>query len=78
MWYLSDNGWPEPNLVLLDNALSQTGWAGPTPTQENWRALVAERIRQLDWSKVVSDVRPFLEDVAEVELLERENVLALL
>lgn len=78
VWYLSDRRWPEPNLVLLGNALSQTGWTGPTPTRENWRELVAERIHELDWTKVVSDVRPFLEDVAEVELLARDQVLALL
>ena len=27
-WYLSQPEWPEPNLVLLNNALQQTGWDG--------------------------------------------------
>jgi len=27
-WYLSDSGWPGPNLTLLNNALAQTEWAG--------------------------------------------------
>jgi hypothetical protein len=26
VWYLSDPFWPPPNLVLLNNALAQTGW----------------------------------------------------
>jgi hypothetical protein len=26
LWYLSDPEWPPPNLVLLNNALQQTGW----------------------------------------------------
>ena len=25
LWYLSDLGWPQPNLVLLANALEQSG-----------------------------------------------------
>ena len=28
IWYLSDKDWPDPNLVLLNNALNQTGWTG--------------------------------------------------
>ena len=31
LWYLSDPAWPEPNLVMLNNALQQTGWDAPTP-----------------------------------------------
>ncbi len=26
LWYLSDPTWPPPNLVMLNNALQQTGW----------------------------------------------------
>jgi hypothetical protein len=29
IWYLSARDWPAPNLTLLNNALTQTGWAGP-------------------------------------------------
>lgn len=32
LWYLSDPGWPAPNLVLLNNALQQSGWPGPPLT----------------------------------------------
>ncbi len=28
LWYLSDPAWPQPNLILLNNALAQTGWPG--------------------------------------------------
>ena len=69
MWYLSDPDWPEPNLVLLRNALSQTGWKGPIPSSENWRGLIYERLRIINWKVVVNDVRPFLERPAEVDLL---------
>ena len=35
LWYLSDPTWPQPNLVLLNNALAQTNWAGGKLTEEN-------------------------------------------
>jgi predicted nucleotidyltransferase component of viral defense system len=31
MWYLSDRTWPNPNILLLRNALLQTGWKGNLP-----------------------------------------------
>lgn len=78
LWYLSDRSWPAPNLTLLNNALAQTGWRGPALTAQNWRNVVAEQAARADWSKVVSDVRPFLERERDVELLTRENLLKLL
>jgi hypothetical protein len=47
IWYLSDPTWPEPNIVLLKNALEQTGWEGPGVTPENWRPLVRRRVETL-------------------------------
>jgi hypothetical protein len=78
LWYLSDPVWPAPNLVLLNNALQQTGWIGEALTEQNWRFIVGERIRGLDWNRLISDVRPFLENQAEVELLSPANLLRLL
>ena len=78
MWYLSDPRWPEPNLVLLTNALAQTGWQGSRPTAENWRSLVFDRLKSLDWSTALSDVRPFLERPEQIELLTLENMRRLL
>lgn len=78
LWYQSDPGWPDPNLLLLNNALSQTGWQGPTLTEENWKAVVRERLQVLDWEKARMDVAPFLERGAELELLTKENLLSVL
>lgn len=78
MWYLSDPGWPEPNLVLLGYALAQTGWQGPQPIQENWRDLIFNRLKSLDWGAALADVRPFLERPGEIELLTLENMRRLL
>jgi len=78
MWYLSDPNWPEPNLVLLDSALAQTNWPGPLPTPLNWRELVFNRLKTLDWKAALADVRPFLERPGEIDLLTLENLSRLL
>jgi predicted nucleotidyltransferase component of viral defense system len=78
MWYLSDPGWPNPNFVLLKNALQQTGWEGPIPNESNWRGILCEHLKKVDWEKAAADVRPFLERTSEVDLLTRENFEKLL
>ena len=78
LWYLSDRQWPAPNFELLHNALRQTGWSGPEVTPESWRNVIANRVQGLDWVRITNDVRPFLEDPAEIELLNEENLLRLL
>jgi hypothetical protein len=75
LWYLSDPRWPQPNLVLLNNALQQTGWTGGELTASNWREVMRDCVRQLDWGKVMADVRPFLEPGTDSQLLTRENLL---
>ena len=78
MWYLSDPDWPEPNLVFLGNALIQTNWTGALPDHENWRAIIYERLKLLNWNTALADVRPFLERPAEIDLLTIENLRLLL
>lgn len=72
IWYASDPAWPSPNLVLLNNALQQTGWEGPLLTAENWKGTVLEKLRGIDWQRAAADVRPFLEVPAEVDLLTED------
>jgi hypothetical protein len=78
LWYLSDPAWPEPNLTLLNNALSQTNWSGPSLTKHNWQKVLRERIQGLAWEIAKDDVAPFLERAAELELFTRENLLRVL
>lgn len=78
MWYTSDPTWPAPNLVLLNNALQQTGWSGSVLTTENWRNVVADQLLRLDWDRVLSDVRPLIETGADLHLLTLDNMLQLL
>jgi len=71
---LSDPSWPAPNLTLLNNALRQSGWQKPAPTEETWRELVRQRIEMFDWERILADVRPFIESPSELDLVSRENV----
>jgi len=79
LWYLSDPNWPLPNFVLLNNALTQTGWRGPALTPENWHTVLRERLHKLSsWASIVNDVRSFLEPGASADLLTRENLMRVL
>jgi hypothetical protein len=77
-WYLADRTWPAPNLVLLNAALVQTGWAGPVMTAGNWRDEVRQRIESLDWKRARADVSPFLERERDIALVTAEALDGLL
>jgi len=78
MWYLSDPSWPEPNLVYLSNALAQTSWQGNQTELTDWRKLVYERLKRIDWKAVRRDVQSFLERPGDVDFLTLENMARLL
>ena len=78
LWYFSDPNWPAPNLTMLNNALQQTGWAGDSLTDHNWREMVRDRLQTLVWERVVADVRPFLEPGVNPGLLTPENMMRVL
>jgi hypothetical protein len=77
-WYVSDPTWPEPNLELLNNALKQTGWAGPVLDQVTWKPATRERVESVDWEAAERDVAPFLEPGPATALFGKENLLKLL
>lgn len=72
-WYLSDPTWPSPNLTLLNNALEQTNWDGEILTEMNWKDQILQRLKTLNWSGIVNDVRPFVEPNFDVNLLTLDN-----
>ena len=78
IWYLSDPDWPAINLGLLNAALEQTGWEGAALETRTWRDAVRLRLYQLNWDRLVDDVRPFLEHQHDIDLVRRDNVLRLL
>lgn len=69
LWYLSDPTWPAPNLVLLNNALAQTKWAGKRLTEENWKSHILQKLQGLNWPAITEDVRPFIEPGFDLALL---------
>ncbi|MDP6113356.1 MAG: nucleotidyl transferase AbiEii/AbiGii toxin family protein [Planctomycetota bacterium] len=77
-WYLSDPDWPAPNLLQLNNALSQTGWEGPTVTTTNWCSLVRDKLDTVDWAQVRREITPFLEREQDVAFVSREVLFPLL
>lgn len=72
-WYLSDPTWPSPNLILLNNALEQTNWDGDILTEMNWKDQILQRLKTLNWSAIVNDVRPFVEPNFDLNLLTLEK-----
>jgi hypothetical protein len=77
-WYLRQPGWAAPNLDMLNAALHQSGWEKGEVTAANWRALVWERLEQLDWRRVVDDVQRFIIDQQELAYLKKETLKRLL
>ena len=73
LWYLSDPTWPQPNLIYLNNALSQTNWQGGLLTGENWKSKLMQRRQALNWPGVAADVRPFVPPGFNLNLLSLEN-----
>jgi hypothetical protein len=78
LWYLADAGWPPPNLIMLNNALAQTGWKGAPLTAKSWRGVVRERVAALDWARIAEDVRPLIESPEELQAFQRDVILKLL
>jgi len=77
-WYLADREWPEPNLIQLNTALSQTAWDGPALTDNNWRDEIGRRLEALDWERARADVRPFLERERDIDLVTYTSIKKLL
>jgi predicted nucleotidyltransferase component of viral defense system len=77
-WYLSK--WREltPNIILLQNALAQTGWKKERIVEENWRRIIAEKVKAADWKKIESDVRNFLERPSDLDVFSKDALLHLL
>lgn len=78
VWYLSDPAWPGPNLVLLNNALAQSGWSRGSLTPSNWRGFVRSRLQEIDWDAIRRDVQPFLEQGETLDMVSKDVVLSLI
>ncbi len=77
-WYLSRWRDIKPNIRLLHNALTQTGWTKEIPREDNWRDFLYQVVDKADWRKVHRDVVNFLENPLDMKVFTKENVLRLL
>ena len=75
LWYLARR--TEPNLALLSHGLAQTRPVHCSDAR-SWREGVAARLSSLDWNAVVRDVRPFLEDPAELDAFTPDLIRSML
>ena len=78
MWYLGDRTWPDPNIVLLRNALAQGEWQGALPTDDTWRDLILSHLQTVDWAEARRELQQFLEVPEEVSLIELDTYEVLL
>ncbi len=78
MWYMTDPDWPLPNMVLLRNALIQTGWTRDRALSMDITLELKDKFRTVNWEDIRRDVTPFLERPSEAEFLTEDNMLSLL
>ena len=76
IWYRAQRPQPQPNLVLLQNALDQTQGARVFDSGK-WDGYVRDKIATLDIGKIREDVQPFLERQEDAELITKENLESL-
>lgn len=77
-WYLGNRHWPRPNMVMLRNSLIQTGWSQERADSIDLPEELANRFETVDWSAARRDVLPFVEKPGEIEILNRDDMAALL
>lgn len=76
IWYLTKK--IEPNLKLLNNAIIQTEKESWNLTKNNWKQILLERLQNLNYKKIQTDVNPFLQTKEEVELIQLKTFQELL
>ncbi len=48
-----------------------------TVDENNWLSVVQKRIKALDWTEAMNDVRPFLESEDDIAALSQEALVSL-
>jgi predicted nucleotidyltransferase component of viral defense system len=78
LWYLTTFKELEPNLAMLNNAIRQTMRKPFRVDRKNWKDKLKGAIDNFDIKKAKNDVRHFLENPTEIELLTKKNLSQLL
>ncbi|MEA1965593.1 MAG: nucleotidyl transferase AbiEii/AbiGii toxin family protein [Candidatus Aerophobetes bacterium] len=74
LWYLTTFKELEPNFVMLNKAIGQTMRKPFQIDGKNWKDKLKGAIDNLDIKKAKNDVRHFLENPVEIELLTKKNL----
>ena len=77
-WYLSRWKNISPNIILLQNALKQTGWRRKMPLEHTWQDLLYKVIEAADWQKIEEDVENFLENPSDMNIFTKKDMLVLI
>ncbi|HBG62314.1 MAG: hypothetical protein A2306_11410 [Omnitrophica WOR_2 bacterium RIFOXYB2_FULL_38_16] len=77
-WYLSRMKDLKPNIVLLQNALKQSGWDKPMPQESDWKDFLIKVVEGVNWDSVDKDVRSFLEQPLDMKVFNKENLLRII
>lgn len=76
VWYLGKK--VRPNLALLNNAIEQTEGKGLVITDATLKSFMLEKLAGVDFAGVVKDVRRFVADERELELLNNGTISGLI
>jgi len=75
VWYLSKK--IKPNIKLLNNAIYQTEKKDLKITDNNFIDFVIDKIQKTDFKLIREDVRNFLFDINELNLLNKDFIISL-
>lgn len=73
LWYLTSFKKIEPNFMMLNSALKQTLRSPFQVNRNNWRDKLKVAVDNFDEKKAKKDIRRFLEDPTEMELITKDN-----
>ncbi len=68
----------QPNIPYLQNALTQTNYAGAQIDENSWKSVLSETASSLNWGHVQDDIRPFVLAEVDGEILNLNLLLDLL
>ena len=77
-WYLITYKEMLPDFNFLKNSLTQFGWKGNFPDSSTWKQKLTDVILKAEWEIIRDDVELLLEDINELKLFTKENLLNLL
>jgi len=77
-WYLTRFPHLNPNFEFLKNALIQSEFPIHGQLEDQWRNLVTEKVKAVEWSLVTKDIEVLMEDRSDLNILSRGLLLTIL